>query len=139
MKVGLAAVAMILLACATIWLWGPLILKDYQLSGQSLQPTTAFAVTDARCKTKVFFLSSCDVTLEPSAGRGAKQEFDYFILGRMGGESVYPMVDPATNAVTTNIGVEYITNRILMLVLLSGFLFVLGIGALAKVVSGARA
>ncbi len=45
------------------------------------------------------------------------------LLGRMGGESVYALVDSQTKAVTTNVGISYVWNRLFMLLVCSGLLF----------------
>ena len=55
-----------------------------------------------------------------------KTKFDYLVLGRMGGESVYPLEGP-DGFVTTNIGLEYAVNRLIMLILFGGGLLIAGL------------
>ena len=56
------------------------------------------------------------------------------LFGRMAGERVYGLKDQHSNALTTNIGVSYIWNRILMLVVLAGLLLAGGLALLYKLI-----
>ncbi len=124
MKLWLSSIVCIVLGgFLTMW-QAPPIWSDFQLRSVKLERTADYAVTKAECKTRAFVLASCDVTLSAVADK-TEHKFDYMLFGRMGGESVYALVDSQTNAVTTNVGVSHVWNRLLMLLVFCG-LFVGG-------------
>ncbi len=124
MKLWLSCIFCILLGGFIAYWQGPAIWFDFQLQNTKLERTTAYEVTEAKCKNRLFVLASCDVTLSQIADK-TEHKFDYMLFGRLGGESVYALVDSQTNAVTTNVGVSHVWNRLLMLLVFCG-LFVGG-------------
>ncbi len=122
MKLWLASIVCIVLGGFVAKWQAPPIWSDFQLRSVKLERTADYAVTKAECKTRAFVLASCDVTLSAVADK-AEHKFEYMLLGRMGGESVYALVDSQTKAVTTNVGISYVWNRLFMLLVCSGLLF----------------
>lgn len=133
MKYILAAVVMIGLGGFLLWVMGPAVLKDMQIDKSTLQASADYQVDSARCKTKVFIIANCNIDLV-RVSDNEKIDLSYLILGRMGSESVYPMTTANGSYVTTNVGVDYAGNRVMMLILMSGGLFLMGIAAIVKMV-----
>lgn len=108
------------------WLYGPLILSDMDLKDKALIPALDAEITEARCRVRLGFLSSCDLEYTRGTETG---EIEYMIFGDLGDESVMLMTDPDTpGSITTTVGIEYLNNRMWTL---AGFvlicaMFVLG-------------
>jgi hypothetical protein len=117
-KFAITAGLGILLVGLTLLLQGPGVLQDYQHRADRFE-AVAMRVTEARCKNVYFIVSLCSVQL-----RGPNDKFatavDQIFLGNMGGQEVFGMAphsDP--QALTTNVGIQYLGNRILALGLIA--------------------
>jgi hypothetical protein len=109
---------------------------DFQHRNDRFEAVRDAKIISAKCKSKVFVISFCDVKAQgPNvAGPGVagnEREFNYFILGGLGDEGVglrrAAGDGPAADRhLTTTIGIEYLTTRIVSYLVLMGFL-----GALA--------
>lgn len=135
MKQILAAIVCIAVGLGAGWILGPSIWSDYQLEAASLQPASEYQVTSARCRQRIFIIASCDIEFE-HVSTGGKKEFDYLMLGRMGGTQVYALKTPDGQQITTNVGIDSIINRVLMLVAIGGVMVLLGVAVLYRKVTG---
>jgi hypothetical protein len=119
-KFAIAAGLGILLICVILVLHAPGVLRDYEHRHDRYE-AVAMRVTEARCTHFYFVVSMCSVHL-----RGPNDKFatgvDQIFLGSMDGQRVFGMVprsDP--QSLTTNLGIQYLGNRILALGLLALF------------------
>ena len=120
MKAFLAALFFGAIGVFLIWLMGPSIWQDFRTDESKLVPALEYTVTEARCKSRVFVVTSCDVELTNSATK-EEVDFDYFMFGRLGGERVYGLKSEDGQTLTTNIGMDYATNRLITLVIFGLF------------------
>ena len=127
MKIFFAALFMALCGGILGYLIGPPILADLRANRATLEPARTLTIKEARCRSKLFVLSFCDVKYDGAS----KGELNYFILSNMGGEPIQ-LLSPKgkPGPVTSNIGVDYLTNRIVSFVILEGFMAALVIGGL---------
>jgi hypothetical protein len=129
MKLFLAALFFAACGGFMAWLYGPLILSDLELKNKALIPAPDAEITDARCRVRMGFLSSCDLDYKRGTETG---ELDYMIFGDLGEAPVMLMTDPDTpGSITSTIGVEYASNRMWTL---GGFVFICGLFVLGGIV-----
>ena len=99
-------------------------------------PVSDMQITEARCRTKVFVISFCDIKAQ-GLPQGEKHKFAYLILGSMGGESVSLLRSQEhTEIVTSNIGIDYFWNRVATFVVFVGLLAALVIGGIIGILRG---
>lgn len=134
MKLILSVLFFLLLGGFFIWVFGPDIASDYKVDSKELQESRDYKVDKASCKSKVFVISTCEINVSHISD-GSTKEFNYFILNSLGGESVYPLVSN-NGALTTNIGIDYFWNRVIVLLLIGLFLFIAPLFALFKMATG---
>lgn len=115
MKALLAALFFGAIGVFFIWLMGPAVWKDFQTDETKLIPALEHRVTEARCKSRAFIITTCDVELTHRSTNEAVK-FDYLIFGRMGGETVYGLKSADGKTLTTNTGMDNLTNRIISLI-----------------------
>ncbi len=108
---------------------GPSIWKDFQIDESKLVPALEYRVTEAKCKAKVFVVTTCDVELTHTT-TNEEIDFDYFILGRMGGESVYGLQTLDGKTITKNTGMDNLTNRIISMIVFILLISALSIGGI---------
>jgi hypothetical protein len=135
MKLVLAGIFFLALAGFFGWLLGPPLIDDVALRGQKLAVAPDVRIADARCRSKLFVFSLCDMKLQVGGGSGMR-EVNYFIVDRLGGAQVVAMRSPGPQPVlTTNIGMDHLTNR---LVSFAALMLLCGGGGLFAVVQGLR-
>lgn len=80
------------------------------------QPAPQVQVSNGRCRSRLFLLQDCEVTLtwRGKNGQGSRKLSYMFVEPHMGSWSVVPMMDPARpELVSTDLGLERLTNRML--------------------------
>lgn len=120
MKAFLAALFFGAIGVFLVWFMGPSVWQDFQTDESKLVPALDYRVTEAKCKSRVFVVTSCDVELTNQV-TNEEVDFDYFMFGRFGGESVYGLKTIDGETLTTNIGMEYATNRLMTLIVFALF------------------
>lgn len=140
MKAALAALFFALLLGFFAWLLAPGILADYALDRNALEPAAGVRIKEARCKSKMFVISLCEVKVEPAETAGAiPAEFDYLIFGNLGDERVQILRSKLDGRLTTNVGLDYLVNRVVSFVVTEGFMLALCVGGLIGLFRGAEA
>lgn len=129
MKALLAALFFGAIGVFFIWLMGPSVWKDFRTDESKLVPALEYRVTEAQCKSRVFVVTTCDVELTHMTTNEAV-DFDYLIFGRMGGETVYGLQTADGKTLTTNTGMDNLTNRILSLIVFTILIFLLAFGGI---------
>lgn len=129
MKAFLAALFFGAIGFFLLWLMGPSIWQDFRTDQDKLVPAFEYSVTEARCKSRVFVVTSCDVELTNKA-TNEEIDFDYFMFGRLGGESVYGLKSVDGQTLTTNIGMEYVTNRLITMIIFTLFCLAMVVGGI---------
>ena len=131
MKIFFAGLITLVLGVCLLWFMAPAVLEDYRIDKQTLQPAPEYLVTEAECRTKLFVMNSCDLEFT-HAETGEQKSFDYMLFGRLAGSEVYAMQSQDKRTVTSNIGIENVTNRLLTVVGMGGFLTLLGLLSLIQ-------
>lgn len=93
---------------------GPEIRDDFAIREQAL-PAPGARITEGRCRSRMFLLQSCDVTIawRGKNGSGTRKLSYLFVEPHMGSWSAQPMMDPARpDLVTTDLGLERLWNRV---------------------------
>lgn len=126
MRDYLAILILPLIIGGMLWFLGPSLLSDISAHKPSLQTSFQHTIGKAECNTRLGFISLCSIEVNEPA-TGVETEFDYFILSSMSDETVEALADVSTGYVTTSIGIDYLTNRIvsllaLLLLLAAGFI-----------------
>ena len=137
MKNFLAAVFCLLAGAGLAYLKVPSIWNDFSVDSGTLEPAPEYSLAEARCKTRALVVNMCDLDFTHTE-TGEKLNMSYMLLGRMGGESVFAMQTPDKSYITSNIGIDYLLNRIAVIVIFSGLMFGLGLLLLLKMMRGAR-
>lgn len=130
---GLFALLFGLLAIVLWWL-GPDLARDLRIGNDTVAAADA-RIEEARCRSKLFVLKVCDVTYADSrAGAAARTTLWYLYIDAPGEERIALLrsrSDPA--AVTTGLGLDKLTHRIVALALVAGIL-VFCIGVAVRVI-----
>ncbi|MEM1275733.1 MAG: hypothetical protein AAGH74_04340 [Pseudomonadota bacterium] len=121
MKHAFVIVVVSSLAGFLVWYYGPDILGDLIANKQTLDISYEYEIEDAECRTKVSLISRCTVEIR-SVITEETETLKLFVIGDIGGETVLLLSDPDTGHVTTSVGIEYLTNRILTLISFVGLL-----------------
>jgi hypothetical protein len=93
---------------------GPAIRDDFAVR-DGAQPSPAVRVVEGRCRSRLFLLQSCDITLSWRGKDGAAtRKLSYmFVEPHMGSWSAQPMMDPARpELMTTDLGLDRLWNRV---------------------------
>ncbi len=118
------------------WWLGPGLISDYGLRNETLVPVTDMQITEAKCRSKLFVISFCDIEAE-GPRQGEKNELSYLILGSMGGENVGLLRSlEHPDVVTSNIGIDYFWNRVASFIVFGGLLAALVIGGIIGMARG---
>lgn len=112
-----------------VWFMGPAIWKDFRTDASTLVPALEYRVSEARCKSRVFVVTTCDVELTHTT-TNQTTDFDYLIFGRMGGETVYGLQSADGKSLTTNTGMDNLTNRIISMLAFILLCLALAIGGI---------
>lgn len=111
MKLVAASVFLFVLAGFISWLIGPPLLQDMRLNATQLQSAGEYRITKTECKTRMFLFNTCGVDLT-HAETGKDVSLQYMIAGPMIPETVEVLQPADKSAVTTSMGIETRTNRI---------------------------
>jgi hypothetical protein len=137
MKNFFAMVVFIVLAGFFGWWVGPGLWTDYALRNQTLEAAQGGQITEARCKTKAFVMTFCDIAYKDPAG---EHDFAYLILGMNSDERVSVLRSKTEpGLLTTNIGMSYFIDRLISFVALQIFLIFGVFALLAKLIRGGSA
>ncbi len=129
MKQVLIGLVCIVLGIFLGWMFAPGVWSDLRLDQAQLQPAPEYSIEKAECRQRFFILATCDLELTNRTS-GAEVELDYLMLGRMGGTPIDVLKTADGGVVTSNVGLDYIFNRIIMLIAMVGILVVIGAGAI---------
>lgn len=116
------------------WWLGPGLANDYTARSGTLVPAQDLRISEAKCRTKLFVISFCDIKTE-GASDAQKQELSYLIFGRLGGEGVSLLRSQENPAIlTSTVGIDYFWNRVISFLALVGLLSLLLIGSVIAMV-----
>lgn len=130
--VGVSAL-MIMIVAPPIW-------TDWQVRETAVASREARLVT-GRCRTRVFLLHDCDLTLAwASKGQSVQREVHYLFLAPGSGNfTTQARVDPQRpQMLTTDLGIDYLWNRIGTAALLWAIGLVIGFGLFGLARRGMR-
>jgi hypothetical protein len=125
------------------WLGGDL-LNDFTHRNDKFEVVRDAQIVEAKCKSKLFVLSFCDIKAKGTGIADGTREFGYFILGGVGDDRValQRSVGPATDRyLTTTTGIDYLVTRIISFAILMGLIggFIACLMALVRGTSTATA
>jgi hypothetical protein len=119
-------------------------LRDDLAVRDAARPVAGLRLVEGHCRGRLMLLQTCDVTLAWSGkeGSGTRRVSYTFVEPGMGAWSARPVADPARlHLVTTDLGLERLTNRIVTLagIALAGLALAAGAGLAAlRAVRGLR-
>jgi len=134
MKNFFAGIICVILGGFMAWSMGPGIWNDLTVDKATLEPAPEYSVSEAECKTKAFIFGSCDLEFTHQQ-TGEEVKRDFMVFGNFGGESVYAMKSP-DGYVTSNVGLDAVWNRMIMLAVMVTLLLGGGLLVLFKLVRG---
>lgn len=122
------------------WLGGDL-LNDFTHRNDKFAVVRDAEIVEAKCKSKLFVLSFCDVKATGAGIAGGTREFGYFILGGVGDDRVALQrsegAGPAKDRyLTTTTGAEYLVTRLVSFAILMGLIGAGFIACLLALVRG---
>lgn len=136
MKSILAALFFVALTGGIGWLLGPTLWQDFKIRDAQKLTAQDVRVEEASCSTKLFVISFCTIKLKP-AEAAQTTEFTYLITGTLGEARLAPMrTIGAREILTTNIGMDYLTNRIISFVVFMGIMLALVFGGVIAAMKG---
>ncbi len=107
------------LACSVVicLMFGSDILSDYEHRHAHFEPARDVRLSAGACRSKLALLSWCQLSLTSSAAGSQPRQIAYFIAGGLDGASVRPLRAAGSaplqqRYVTTDVGIENLTNRI---------------------------
>lgn len=110
------------------WMFGPPLWQDLQLRGERLEAVADGRITEAKCRSKLFVVTWCDVDYDRG---GAKGSFAYLLFGQLGGERVGLQHAPgASDALTTTLGMDYLLDRVIAFIVFMGLMIGLTFGGI---------
>ena len=117
------------------WLLGGDLWADYQHRNDTFENVRDAKIISAKCKSKLFVISFCDVKAQGPSVPGNEREFSYFILGGLGDEGIGLRRSAGSGPVTsrfltTTTGIDYLTTRIVSYLILMGLLGAAVVGCL---------
>lgn len=136
MKIALSTLFMLVLVGFFIWWLGPRLVNDFSARADHFAPITDMRIAEAKCRSKLFVISFCDIKTEGPA-QGEKHQLSYLILGSLGGERVSLLRSQEhPQLLTSNIGVDYFWNRVLSFAVFVGLLGALVVGGIVSMIGG---
>lgn len=143
-KLGLAALFFLALTGFLGWLVGKDLWADFQHRNAQFEPARDARITEAKCKSKLFIIAFCDIKAAGNSIPGGNTEFNYFMLGGVGDDSIGLQREkgagaPATRYLTTTYGIDHLWSRIISFVILLGFMIALIFGGLIGYMRGEKA
>jgi hypothetical protein len=123
------------------WLGGDLW-NDFSHRGDTFEVVRDAQIVEAKCESKLFVLSFCDVKATGAGIEGGKRGFGYFLLGGVGDDRVALQraqgPGPATDRyLTTTIGIEYLVTRVISFAIWMGLLGAIVIAGIIATIRGA--
>ncbi len=115
----LTCVVAALVGVAMIYLEGPGLMRDVQLRNAALVPARDLKVDEAQCRSHWWVVSNCSISYSAPQSRD-KQSIHFSVFGTIGGQRFQLMRTPDSRAVTTDIGIAKLTNRVSMAILMLG-------------------
>ncbi|MBP0463105.1 hypothetical protein J5Y09_04215 [Roseomonas sp. PWR1] len=106
-------------------------IRDDLAVREAARPIAGLRVVEGRCRSRLMLIQSCDVTLAWTGkdGSGTRRLSYTFVEPHAGDWSVQAVADPARpQLVTTDLGLDRLTNRIVSLagLALAGLLLIVG-------------
>jgi hypothetical protein len=122
------------------WLGGDL-LSDFTHRNEKFEVVRDAEIVEAKCKSKLFVLSFCDIKAKGTGIAEGTREFGYFILGGVGDDGVSLQraagAGPAKDRyLTTTTGVDFLVTRIISFAILMGLIGAALIGSLFALFRG---
>jgi hypothetical protein len=122
------------------WLGGDL-LNDFTHRNDKFEVVRDAQIVEAKCKSKLFVLSFCDIKAKGAGITENTREFGYFILGGVGDDRValQRTVGPGSATdryLTTTTGVDYLVTRIISFAILMGLIGAAVVGCLLAIARG---
>ncbi len=117
------------------WMLGGDLWADFQHRNDTFENVRDARIVSAKCKSKLFVISFCDVKAQGASISGNEREFSYFILGGLGDEGIGLRRAQGSGLatsryLTTTTGIDYLTTRIVSFVVLMGILGAIVVGLL---------
>ncbi|MGH6815944.1 MAG: hypothetical protein ACREC6_09580, partial [Hyphomicrobiaceae bacterium] len=117
-------------------LLGPVLWDDFNIRNDPIAVVRDMRITEAKCRTRIFVVTLCDIKMTDAAGSANTREFNYLIVGGLGDETVMPQRSQGPSPIlTTNIGMDYLINRLVSFVAVMVCLAAIALGGL---VAGVR-
>jgi hypothetical protein len=113
----LVCLGVMLFAAAMLYLEAPGLMRDVQLRNATLVPARDLKVEEAKCTTHWWLVSNCSIKYVAPQAR-TRESINFSVFGTLGGERFQLMRTPDNRAVTTDIGIAKLTNRITMAIVL---------------------
>lgn len=128
MKGFFSALLFAALAAGLGWMFGPPLWQDLRLRGEKLVAVADGRITEAKCQSKLFVVTWCDVNYDRG---GASGSFAYLLFGRLGGERVGLQRAPgASGALTTTLGMDYLIDRVIAFIVFMALMVGLTFGGI---------
>jgi hypothetical protein len=106
-------VLVVLFVVAMVHVEGPGLMRDVQLRNAALVPAQDMKIEEARCRSHWWIVSSCTVSYRAAQQpQQQRQSISFTVFGSLGGEPVQLLRTADNRAVTTDIGLAKLTNRI---------------------------
>jgi hypothetical protein len=116
------------------WWMGPSLWADYNLRGQTLEAAQDAEITKARCRTKLFVVSFCEVAYKDQAG---EHDFAYLIFGMNSDEQIAMLrAKESPQLMTTSLGMSYFNDRVISFAVLELILILSAFALIAKLIRG---
>lgn len=120
------AIAFTALGVGFAWYQGRGAVADFRHRNDAFETASDYDLQGS-CRTRVFVIAICDVTLVPLRG-GERRELSYLIFRRASNHEVQVLRSTAGGYLTTSLGQDYLANRMLSLLALSAVIVLIGIG-----------
>lgn len=129
------ALTFLLMAAAVVFMIGPALFDDLRHSGSRLVPAPGVRVQEASCKTFVYVVSFCHISL--ASPSDAEHHASLILLGPTGGEAVVPMRSPEGGPyLTTGFARSTLVNRSIAFMLAVVFVIVGFVFSVRRLVRG---
>jgi hypothetical protein len=117
------------------WLLSGDLWSDFQHRNDKFDAVGDAKIVSAKCKSKLFVMAFCDIKAQGTGVPGNEREFTYFIIGGLGDDGVGLRrseggAPPASRYLTTTMGIEFLTTRIVSYVAMMGILGAICVGLL---------
>lgn len=131
-----AFIVMFVLLIFMGWQLTPTLVSDFKIANAQKVTASDVTIEAASCDTKLFVISSCEFKMRVK-GASDIVEQHYLLVGRLGGKPITVLrAKSAPNVLTTNIGMDYLTNRIISYVVFMGLFVALVFGGLIVMILG---